>query len=318
MKEDELKRIQILADKYPFKLDHFYKKLGIDEKTISDYYIKSMLEDLNSGICVILNGPGEVVSGFSVYTKSQFDTEILGLETARIKYLISSQNDGAEIKNVVVQTIDSFKKNGIQFATYRFNALDATVSKALTDYGFVRVDDYIILTRETKKTFLGFPHPEGIKVRQAEEKDVEILQDNHAHTFTYSRFFNDPALSHEVATKMHRVWIANSFAKKVADEVFVAVDGNDYPIGFITLQEKQLYGKTFGHVPLIAIKVEFSGKKVGRLLMEKSFKWFMERGINYILIETQGSNISALRSYSHMGFEEIGMGVTYSWFNKKS
>ena len=302
---------------YPFILDYFYCNLGVEKTAIAVEYAGTVLEESKENTVVSECSSGGEICGLAVYGLSDFDTKILGLKTAKVKTLIL--RDGKNVPQAH-QLLDklavSFKDNGVEFASYRFSSLDIELAQRLAEFGFVKVDDYVILSRPVSEPLVQIEYPQEIVIRVAENRDVPELQANHAHTFTYSRFFNDPALNSKVATEMHRQWIANSVAKKAADEVYVAVGGENIPVGFVTVQSVKKYESVFGHIPLIGVKQEYAGRKIGRLLINKAFEWFKTKEIKHALIETQGANLKAINSYQNSGFSELGRGVTYSWSSK--
>lgn len=315
--EIETDSIRDLLEHYPYKLDAFYTHLGVDGQTIAAVCADGILGDIKKGAqYTIFKGNGDDVNGVTVYAESAFDTELTGLHTVKMKS-IAYEGTSDVLGSLISATLETFSKTGIEFATYRFAAEDEILQHALTSHGFVKVDDYVILAKKLNREDGIVTLSDGISIRDAQLEDIPTLQENHAGTFRYSRFFNDPTLNEGVATELHRRWIHNSIANGLADKVFVAEDKGQ-PIGFLTLETKEAYGKKFGHVPLTGVRSEYSGRKIGKALMSTAYQWFAEQNLEYVLIETQGANIPAVNSYTHAGFYEVGRGVTYSWSSRKA
>ncbi|PIR43602.1 hypothetical protein COV24_02140 [candidate division WWE3 bacterium CG10_big_fil_rev_8_21_14_0_10_32_10] len=311
---ENIEKIENIISAYPYPPELYFTKLGVSADEIIAGWSSEIINRVKNGTPIIF----QENLGLVCYKESSFDTKVLKLNTARIYAIIPSDIDNMESLRALVEFVtDSLFSVGVEYATYRFNSKDVNLQDVLLARGFTKVDDYVVLVRNAETPISEYTRPQGISIRIAQELDVPILQKNHSHTFTSSRFFVDPAVTTEAATLMHSEWINNSVKKQVADEVMVAVDETDTPIGFITLSVESKYNITTGHIPLIGVRrdPEFVGKKIGRLLMEAAFKWFNDRECTYFFIETQGANYAAIKSYEGAGYTPIGQGITYSWSN---
>jgi ribosomal protein S18 acetylase RimI-like enzyme len=56
----------------------------------------------------------------------------------------------------------------------------------------------------------------------------------------------------------------------------------------------------------IAVKREYKGRGIGKLLLEKGLKYLRSKGVDEVKLEVRGSNMEAYRLYKNAGFVEIG------------
>jgi dTDP-4-amino-4,6-dideoxy-D-galactose acyltransferase len=110
-----------------------------------------------------------------------------------------------------------------------------------------------------------------------------------------SRFFFDPHFCAK-APSLYEAWIENSF-NGYADEILVA-EINDEIAGYITIKREN----DKGEIDLLGVNGKYQGIGLGYGLICKSFEWFLNKGIEDVVISTQGKNIKAIRLYEKVGF----------------
>jgi len=231
-----------------------------------------------------------------------FDTDIFGWNIAKINK-IDPQNPQEDIRKI----LDEFIKENVQYATYRLQASQFPVIHALEKSGFLLVDglialEYVIENREKI--------PEVAKnIREATIDDLDRLKKIAGMAFSLNRFYNDPLIPKEKADDIYIRWIINSVKKIAADNVFVWEEKGEI-LGFITLQKS-------GHIPLIAVSNHARGKGIAKKLIEGAIAECKKSGIAKIAIETQITNIPALRAYISSGFKVTDSFLTYRWAGKK-
>lgn len=305
-----------LLKNYPFKPYQYMMHFGGTNAQVDQYLEEEVVRLVGKGAKEVrLESEGKI-GGYGLYRESDFDTEILGLKTAKIDLAVSVKGSHEQLINKVVHNL---KVDGIEYATFRLSsAEDLDMIHALETNGFKLVDGYLILLKEgLSSDRIG---GSGIKIRDANEGDIAPLQDAIAPTFLYSRFFRDRStLSEKSAVEMHREWIKNSILGKVAEHVIVAEDQGE-PIGFMTLEMdsdvEKYFGIKMGHIPLVGIDPKYRGRHIALDLSDHAFKtWFTERGAEMIRIETQLINIPATRTYENAGFRLTSTALTYRWAN---
>lgn len=233
---------------------------------------------------------------------SPFDTDIFGWKVAKINKI-----DTCDPQGNIRKILDEFSKKDIQYATYRLQASRFSVIHALERAGFILVDglialEYIIENREEVS--------EAVKnIREATIDDLDQLKKIAGIAFSLNRFYNDKLIPRKKADEIYIRWIINSVNKIAADNVFVWEEKSEI-LGFITLQKS-------GHIPLIAVSKHARGQGISKKLIEVAISECKKFSIAKIAIETQITNIPALRAYISSGFKVTDSFLTYRWAGKK-
>jgi ribosomal protein S18 acetylase RimI-like enzyme len=98
-----------------------------------------------------------------------------------------------------------------------------------------------------------------------------------------------------------------------AQQVLVARAANHHPIGFISCH--LLPASSQGHIGLVGVSSEASGKGIGRALVLAALEWFAVHHANEVKVVTQASNISAQRLYQRCGFLSAEVQIWYhKWY----
>lgn len=116
-----------------------------------------------------------------------------------------------------------------------------------------------------------------------------------------SRFARDRRFGRASFESLYAKWIQRSCALEIADVVLTAsVELNR--IGFVTgslsLPEAR--------IGLLAVDSDSRGQGGGRRLVESFASLAFAAGCSALSVVTQAENVSALRLYSRVGFEEVG------------
>lgn len=113
-----------------------------------------------------------------------------------------------------------------------------------------------------------------------------------------SRFRIDKNFKSNICDDMYKIWMDESISGNMAKKVFIYTDNNSAK-GFITLDIVNNIGK----IILIGVDSDMRGKDIGRKLIFKSFRYFNERGIFIVEVDTQKRNTGACIFYKKCGFE---------------
>lgn len=231
-----------------------------------------------------------------------FDSEVLGFKVAKILEI--------ESERYLKDLINELVKNEIAYATYRIETNNLPLVHALQKSDFLIVDGIISLEIDLKSLEINLSprnesnHPE---VREAGKKDLEELKRISSGLYVLSRIYNDSLISKKTADNFFMKWVENSIKGEVADSVLVW-DEDGKILGYITLQKK-------GQIPLIGVSKEARGKGIGKNLILSSFNKFKEWEVEKVRIETQVSNIAALRLDLDLGFKPVSSYFTLRWAN---
>lgn len=224
------------------------------------------------------------------------DTEIFGFKVAKIIDIRSQK----VIKDLITELIN----NKVRYATYRAEANNFSLIQALQRSDFLLVDGIISLEANLSEKNLENPAPE---IREGKENDLDGFKRITSGLYVLSRIYNDPLVSRDTADNFFAKWIENSIYGKAADSVLVWEEKGEM-LGYVTLQKK-------GQIPLIGVSKNAQGRGIAKKLLKASFNKFKEWKVDKVIIETQITNIPALRVDQDCGFKVINSYLTFRWAN---
>ncbi len=227
-----------------------------------------------------------------------FDTEILGFKTAKIERIDSTDPNIAG--EIVKELIADLRQNNIEYASYRLPAQDTAVVHALEQQGFVLVDAMLGLEKILDQSIQVH---DTYPIRPAKIKDLKQLGEMVRGLFLQTRFYQDPIIPTAKADMIYQRWVENSVKGSQADQVLVWEDDGMIQ-GFITL-------KNTGHIPLIAVAKDSQGRGIAKSLLSSAEEYFIKMNLPKAYIETQISNIPAIRVYTSKGFRPIESFFTF-------
>lgn len=244
---------------------------------------------------------------FSV-KRNEFDSGIFGFPTAKIELdnSVDHQLSGKIIQQNSRDLLSNLEKE-YEYAVIRYPSSLFNITHILEDVGFRIVDVTVQLQNPLTLTIPDFK--KEVTIREAQESDIPELQDLTRGIFHHSRFFNDPFIGREKAHEIYRAWINNCVMKNVAFETLVA-EYEGALCGFIGI-------KNNGHVSLIGVREGLQGKGIGKQLLYAALEKFIEWGLPEAVIETQATNIPAIRAYQSCGYKMYQTYLTLRWVKKK-
>jgi len=227
-----------------------------------------------------------------------FDTKILERKTAKLIFL-EEEDKLSESVARVKSIVEDLKNKKLEYVTTRIKASNFPTIHALESQGFKLVDGYMVLEASVENGEF------YENIREATEDDIPRLQEIAGSSFSKTRFYNDPEIKKSQADEIYSQWIKNCVFKKAADLVLVLTK-NDTIVGFTTIKKN-------GNIVLIAVENNQQGKGLGKILVRAALKKFYEWGIKSSTIETQMTNISALRTYMSCGYKITESYITLRW-----
>ena len=126
----------------------------------------------------------------------------------------------------------------------------------------------------------------------------------------YSRFHKDSMFPDKLFKKLYKKWINNCVNKTSADIVFVCLNNQLKPIGFVTVMK---HGDT-SHVGLISVAKQYRKRHIGLNLLQKAIHWSFLKQCKNLTITTQFNNISAMNLYKKCGFKIIEKQYYYHYW----
>jgi ribosomal protein S18 acetylase RimI-like enzyme len=237
-------------------------------------------------------------NGSFTWRRDPFDSQILSMSIAKIIDFEASPNNQ---KNLAGELTASFQEHTISYAVYRFPANNFSTIHALEENNWLLVDGSIHL--DLKLTKQPFDIPSNIRLATSE--DVPQLQTIARTSFTFNRYFNDPLISKTAANEIYAEWIKNSINNHLADAVFVYFEIEKL-YGFATLKKD-------GDIVLVAVDPQQQGRSIGRHLVAAAINQCIQWNLPTATIETQLTNIPALRSFQSTGFKIKETLLTFRW-----
>lgn len=299
-----------IVDMWPFKPLAGHARLslaGVVE--LANVRVREAFSNPHSTAWLACSGQREV--GFAVLSTLGWDSEQLGMEAARLDYLVANDSyaEQHETKKVLLgEVMEAARVRGIKHLSARLDAADLSGLHVLEEAGFITVDSILTFARDLTSN-----PPETIpadcRIRLATPEDTVAVAALAREAYSHDRFHSDPAIADKKADELHAVWISNSCAGKSADAVIIAEDDEGL-LGYVTCKlqrDTQKYlGRMVGTIVLVATSQRARGRGVGQALTMAALNWFQEHGASLVEVGTQLRNIPASRLYQRCGFTLVG------------
>jgi GNAT superfamily N-acetyltransferase len=149
-----------------------------------------------------------------------------------------------------------------------------------------------------------------VRVRAYVESDLpEVVRiARSAHTDT--RFFFDTRFDRARAASLYETWIRQACGGE-AEAVFVG-ESAGVPAGYLSCH---LTAPAAGRIGLAAVDRQQHGHGIGRAMIDRALRWFLDHDVNEIAVVTQGRNVAAHRFYQSAGFLTKSVECWYhKWF----
>jgi dTDP-4-amino-4,6-dideoxy-D-galactose acyltransferase len=253
--------------------------------------------------------------GFASLTLLPWDSEQLGVASARIDYLVAdgSYDEQQQIKKrLLKQVLVEARQKGVRHLSVRLDASDLSSIHVLEENGFITVDGILTFALDLTK----HKKTEGdcdFIIRLGTAADAEQAGELARTAYVYDRFHSDPAIKSERADQLHATWLRNACAGKTGDGVIVAEDGSGL-LGFVTyaLQSDTAItlGGAVGTIVLVASAKRARGRGIAYATTMAAVDWFKEQACEIVEVGTQLRNIPASRLYQKCGFRLVGSSIS--------
>lgn len=239
----------------------------------------------------------------SIYL-SAIDEERFGIRTARISHVTFDS---------LSEAISFCRTNHVVFLIARSPVNDLAVAQAMEQEGFALMDTLIYYGFDLVRLSISTA-TEGIGVRSlsaGEEKTVKALAVD-AFRGYLGHYHADPRLDRRQCDEVYVSWAYRAcVSREVADEVLVA-DCDGRLQGFITLKVKSAEEAEGG---LLGVASSARGTGVAQALMVHALTWCKTRGLRWMLISTQITNLASQKLWVRLGFEPSHAYYTFhKWF----
>lgn len=183
---------------------------------------------------------------------------------------------------------------------FRFQALRTCVARSLDNLESITL-----------------PDAPRLILRPAHTNDVEVLRPIAQHSYTWTRFYNDPCFSEKSCQQMYDIWLTKSIQGEYADYVVVAeLDGK--AIGYMTCKRDEDPDGSEGSFHLLGVEPAVRGQKIGQRVIVAAMWWLQTQGMTSVYLATQGRNIPVIRFYERLGFVSTSVQMWYHWWRTPS
>lgn len=166
-------------------------------------------------------------------------------------------------------------------------AVDSWVEKLAIRWRFERTNSVVTLERCSGP----MPRPVAppLCIRDVTHRDLEVIEQVDAAAF-------------------HPLWHHNRAALEAAQQqsaTFTLIEQAGDILGY---QLSTWYIDT-GHLARLAVRPEAQGRDLGKALVGEMLRFFEERGVTRITVNTQEDNVVSQNLYKHLGFDFTGHSV---------
>lgn len=176
---------------------------------------------------------------------------------------------------------------------------DVEAVRTLSAEGFYVVDVNVVMSRPLGIATVAGHESVIVRVQQPDDRDgvLEIA----GSAFRYTRFHLDPLIPTAVAHALKRSWIESYVRGVRGDRLFVALDRDQRPAGFLAALVSSEDATATAVIDLIGIRADRQRSGVGTALVATFFEHYRDRVARY-LVGTQAANVPSLAFYQRLGF----------------
>lgn len=227
-------------------------------------------------------------------------TKFLGINS----YICDIKNELE--KNKVNKFLNSLNERA--FITIKIPTQNVSDSIFLQENNFKLIDTlikYSATPNEVIQSVRFNKYQNNLKIREANNKDIDIISKLASISFKSSRFNLDPYIDNQSAKKLKYEWARNFFKGNRGDNLFIAESKfNRKIIGFILMLDSidPLNKLNISCIDLIAVDSKNLRKGIALSLIKYASNFYKSK-INSIHVGTQAVNITANRLYQKLNFK---------------
>ena len=277
----------------------FLFNLPLSDADKSNYLLECLSSSLVSDQSVLISSPSQ---GVIIQLEClPWDTEVLQVPTARIQIFqkdCHGECSWKEQTRVIDMVLDEARQRGVKFLSAKVPSDEIRWLNTLEDKSFRIKDSELVLMHNRIRLN---PEERYAPVYSIHQQTVTGL-DRLAVLFSRSRFANDEHFREDVIQKMWRTSLENCCID-FADRVFLAKK-DARPIGILALKRQEIGTENVYSIYLMGVEDSFQRKNIGTTLVSKALE-YIEDSSQYLIVETQTHNYSALKFYQKVGFNHV-------------
>jgi len=304
----------IIANGLPKEWFYILKGLGIvsiifddinEFHELADIVIDHRSDDNNKyftgpGCSLAVNDSINIEEITDLIYKMKWDSDFFGFPIAYLscRYLTD---------NIIRQADKFIENNRIRLIEYLCNCHDDNSVKIVERNNFHFTDIRISFRLALSKPYEVAPCTFGFGL--AKEKHINDLKLLTTGMYKDSRYFYDGRFDIGKINEFYASWIEKAVIGSFDHECYCLFDAGK-PIGFCSVRYESTQKVSIG---LFGIDKAYSGKGMGKILLQKVANCMIEKGIQEITVVTQGRNYHAQRLYQSAGFRTL---TTQLWYHK--
>ncbi|MCD4752612.1 MAG: GNAT family N-acetyltransferase [Anaerolineaceae bacterium] len=202
------------------------------------------------------------------------------------QFSIGKYHKPGEVWNVLFPKIlESLSYSASSINIYSIAVWD-WYERILKNAGFINVQQIVSLEWTSIRKNHPDPFTTPIKVRPMDIEDIPPITQIDCDAFSIPWNLNEETLN-------------NAYTESSYSSVAIF---DDTIVGYLIASQTHLNA----HISRIAVFPDYQGRKIGQTLMAECLRYYIEKNILTISVNTQKSNIASLALYKKMGFEDLG------------
>jgi len=270
------------------------------------------LDDIYNVLSLVLYDENDRLLAYAGHQSLVWDTEVLGLRSARITYLWSFGDyclKRQRLSRLIKESIDQQCVEHVEFISARISCDNIASIHALEDNGFRIIESYLTFVSRLPTPCENFRRDD--LVRPAAPSEVDAVSYLAFQAFRYNRYMTDQLLPEKQARHSRLVWVQNAFNGR-AEAIYLAEFKKEIA-GFVILRTiAGDDGSKIGRIDLIAVDYRFAGQGIACALISQAFQHYLGK-VDQVQVATQASNIAAVNLYQKMGFSLLRSEYSLHW-----
>jgi dTDP-4-amino-4,6-dideoxy-D-galactose acyltransferase len=241
------------------------------------------------------------LDGFYVRQDLPWDSEKLGLKSARVSFVWSEPSVCARLCRCAVE---HGRRDGYGYLFTRIDARDLDVVQACEKAGLVVVDSILSQYIQVETAPELGEAARGITLREAGPSDAALMEDLVGATLTRSRFHDDPKVGPERGREIYREWARNSV--NGLNDYTVIAEVNGEPASFLSVKDVPAarggFGFGYGRIEIVGVLPRHRGIGLVQAMTAALVRACPRLDWQRLGVGTQVWNVAAIRGYQKAGF----------------
>jgi len=255
----------------------------------------------DTSIFVAVRGDEELLGALVVH-ETAFETEQLGLKSARVVSFRAWRRPEEALPMLVAACREWLVSKGIQFVACRVGVDDKCAVSVLKKHGFEDVETLLTFRRSLSQ--IGETEDNTAAIDIAVPEDAADCSRIAGNCFSSDRFHRDDKIDHGAAGRLKKTWVENAFRGR-ADAIFVARNASGETVGFNIC----LVTDEAAVIDLICVRSDARGQGLARGLVQKAMSYYAGQR-HEMRVGTQSTNQASISLYQSCGFQVMSSSKT--------